>query len=64
MKATTETFPSKTEICELWHIARAAGHNSRYDRMIYAKQELVKRYPSASPKQLWIAIDENTQVGF
>lgn len=54
----------KQEIIELWHIARISVGNSRYDRMIYVKNEMLKKYPSLSPKKLWLDIDQFTQVGF
>lgn len=54
----------KQEIIELWHIARISAGNSRYARMIYIKNEMLKKYPTLSPKKLWLDIDEFTQVGF
>jgi hypothetical protein len=51
------TFPDRAEILELYHIARASAGSARYDRMIYAQKWLKEHYPTASPKQLWLAIE-------
>ena len=52
----------KNQIINLWHIAKSAGNNSRYDRMLYVHKELKKLYPSESPKKLWLEIDKETRV--
>jgi hypothetical protein len=52
-------------IIDLWHISRTALANqdtSRYSRMIYIKQELLRSYPALvegmSNKQIWFAIED------
>jgi len=57
MALAMKTFPERTEILELYHIARASVGNARYDRMLYAHKWLKERYPQASPKQMWLAIE-------
>ncbi len=51
-------------IIELWHISRialATSDSSRYNRMIYVKNELKRTYPELitrhSGKSLWFEIE-------
>ena len=37
-----------TEAINLYHLARAAGKQTRYDRMLWASAEISKKYPSIS----------------
>lgn len=57
----------KNIIIELWHISRTALANSeypvtRYDRMIYIKNELIRSYSDKigelKGKKLWFEIEE------
>ena len=52
-------------ICDLWNISRTAlagSDCSRYSRMIYVKNELIKSYPELiegmSSKRIWFAIED------
>ncbi len=57
------TFPTHPEIIELWQVSRialAGQDTSRYSRMQYAQKQFVKKYPNASRKQIWLAIDAAT----
>ncbi len=57
--------PLESAIAELWHTSRAAGHSSRYDRMIYVKNNLpAKLTEGMGPKALWFAIESGTSTGF
>ena len=51
----------ESKIIELWHTSKVVG-NSRYDRMIYVKQWLMKESPELlidlSPKKIWFKIEE------
>jgi hypothetical protein len=55
---TSQKFPSRIYLIGLYHTARAAGHSSRHDRMLYAHKNALIDYPNASPKQVWLAIEE------
>ena len=57
-ETSTQKFPSRIYLIGLYHTARAAGHSSRYDRMLYAQKNALIDYPTASPKQVWLAIEE------
>ena len=55
----------KQTILELWHISRTAlnsNSHSRYDRMIYIKNELYKSHSSLldnlSSKKVWFFIED------
>lgn len=53
----------RDEIIRLWHIARVAGHETRFDRMQYVKREYEKAHPGEmKPKALWLAIETMTKV--
>ena len=61
----------QSKILELWHISRTALANqnipiSRYDRLLYIKNQLNKDNPELitkfSPKQLWLEISKTTLV--
>ena len=58
------TMIDKDEVIRLWHIARVAGHNSRFDRLQYVKREYLKTHPEwlAKPTTLWIEICDATLV--
>lgn len=52
-------------IIDLWHISRTAlatQDTSRYSRMIYVKNELLRSYPqlvaNLSPKKIWFEIED------
>lgn len=60
MKTTLEE-----RIIELWHISRTAlagSDTSRYARMCYIKNELIRSYPELikdmSGKRLWLTIED------
>ncbi len=66
-----EKKPLQSKILELWHISRTALANqnipiSRYDRLLYIKNQLNKDNPELitkfSPKQLWLEISKTTLV--
>lgn len=52
MKITNE------EILELWHTSHIAGHDSRYDRMLYVQSQLKKQHPDISAKKIWLQIGD------
>ena len=61
----------QSKILELWHISRTALANqnipiSRYDRLLYIKNQLNKDNPELitmfSPKQLWLERSKTTLV--
>lgn len=62
-------------ITDLWHISRTALSGmstvaSRYDRMIYVRNELKNRYPElitsfeGSEKKLWFYLEEKLSPTF
>ena len=66
-----EKTPLQSKILELWHISRTALANqnipiSRYDRLLYIKNQLNKDNPELitkfSPKQLWLEISKTTLI--
>jgi ATP-dependent helicase/DNAse subunit B len=64
MNAVTEKTELEKTIIELWHISKTAlatKSQTKYDRMIYIKNELQKSYPSLienmSSKKIWLLIE-------
>lgn len=65
MNLVTEKTKLEKTIIELWHISRTAlatKSQSRYDRMIYIKDELQKSYSTLiegmSVKKIWLLIED------
>jgi len=69
--STTEHLPSferrypneadKVELINLYHTARIAGKESRYDRMLWVADEFVKKHPEWTKASAYKAIDEALQ---
>lgn len=55
---------NKQEIIKLWHIARVAGHSTRYARLQYVKRAYLISHPEwpSKPTTLWIEICDATLV--
>jgi hypothetical protein len=50
-----------TELINLYHLARAAGKATRYDRMIWASKEFHKIYPNISETAAYKDLSSNLQ---
>lgn len=46
-----------SELFNLYHLARAAGKSSRYDRLIWASREFSKEHPSVSSTAAYKDLD-------
>ncbi len=55
LKHPSET--DKAELINLYHLARVAGKNTRYDRMQWAVSQFVKEHPEWTKTSAYIALD-------
>jgi hypothetical protein len=49
----------RLDIISLWHTSRIACESSatRYDRMIWVRNQLAPKYPELSAKTVWLEIE-------
>lgn len=55
------TEADRSELIDLYHLARVPGKESRYDRMLWAVDEFVKKHPEWTKASAYKAIDEALQ---
>jgi len=61
---TVRRYPTESdraELINLYHLARVAGKESRYDRMLWAVDQFVKKHPEWTKASAYKAIDEALQ---
>jgi hypothetical protein len=52
------TFPPRTKLIEWYHLAVTMAGRERHARMVQVQKWALKEFPSASPKQIWFAIED------
>ena len=57
------TGPERRELIELFHTARIAGKETRFDRLRWAANEFVKVHPEWTSTRAFIAVDNATRFG-
>ena len=51
------TSAERIEIINLYHLARTAGKDSRYDRMVWAAAQFANENPSWTPFKAYMQLD-------
>ncbi len=63
-KGSTRRYPTeaeRVELVNLYHLARTAGKEKRYDRLLWAADNFVKENPGWTSASAYKSVDEATR---